>query len=232
MIAYKAYYGTQLGHRAYWNGQVVWDFGSYTRGQTAAAMLGFAMAQIDTLRLNKMDAAAKISVRGAAHTQEVIDIRMSDTGHVVTVMLPGSQEVENIRMNADSVFHAFAAGYTYGIVFSRGVAEAELLGAAMPRASDIVYGHGAAQAVLSGRANGSEEDLLQLVLRVCSEIDATGSAKAAEPERVSMGANMELTATARADVRSAWIDPVQTGKSLYIKQVYSAVQTGNSLKIQ
>lgn len=181
----KAYHGKYIAYRAWFNGKLIWSYGDDTMGDLVAALNAVAKPEPEVPDAILLQGEANTRGAGLAEVWE-LDPVLTQTGAGIS---------SNATPRAAETVHPMAAGvingratarpYTYGTVFTRGHAPAELSTQAKPNTAEAVRAVGVAD---FGNIDVASRPRPEEVPRILAAADATIDAPALpvpqEPEGV------------------------------------------------
>lgn len=193
----KAYQGKYIAYRAWFNGKLIWSYGDDTMGDLVAALNAVAKPEPEVPDAILLQGEANTRGAGLAEVWE-LDPVLTQTGAGIS---------SNATPRAAETVHPMAAGviqgratarpYTYGTVFTRGHAPAELSTQAKPNTAEAVRAVGVAD---FGSIDVASRPRPEEVPRILAAADATIDAPAVpvpqEPEGVVMKTSNGLTSNA------------------------------------
>lgn len=193
----KAYQGKYIAYRAWFNGKLIWSYGDDTMGDLVAALNAVAKPEPEVPDAILLQGEANTRGAGLAEVWE-LDPVLTQTGAGIS---------SNATPRAAETVHPMAAGvingratarpYTYGTVFTRGHAPAELSTQAKPNTAEAVRAVGVAD---FGNIDVASRPRPEEVPRILAAADATIDAPALpvpqEPEGVVMKTSNGLTSNA------------------------------------
>lgn len=199
MIANKAYAKNKFVYRAYFNGSLIWDYGTYTAGSLSAGMDGSAMPTMEELTPVLMQAEATLSGSGVPHVVEFEPYQAHAEASLDGYASPRAADVVHGNGVASATIQAVGAPSTYSQVFGAGQVVDTIDAQAMPRAVEIEYGAGVADAGIIASLCPTVDEFLQLVMNAGATIEGSATPQTQEPEKIVASAAAELTAIGCAE---------------------------------
>lgn len=181
----KAYQGKYIAYRAWFNGKLIWSYGDDTMGDLVAALNAVAKPEPEVPDAILLQGEANTQGTGLAEVWELDPVLARTGAEIIPNVMPRAAETVHPMAAGVIQGRATARPYTYGTVFTRGHAPAELSTQAKPNTAEAVRAVGVAD---FGNIDVASRPRPEEVPRILAAADATIDAPALpalqEPEGV------------------------------------------------
>lgn len=212
----KGYSGKHIAYRAYYKGQMVWDYGQDTQGDLLAALNAVARSQVESPTPIMLHGDATASGAGLADVRELDPVLVHADAELTSKTIPRAAEAVRAACQIDMGIRAIGAVATFGLVFTQGRADAELTAKAIPHTVGSVHAAGAAASLMAGALRPRTDAVWPVLAAARAEMRGELKHESQDTERVLMRSASALTASAGASaVPVHTVTFVYDGEELY-----------------
>lgn len=216
----KAYLGEQFAYRAYYNGQIIWDYTVDAIGTLASKLNAMARPIIETPTSIILYGDSSVIGAGMATTIEITPV-FGYTDADITIIAK-SRTAETVRTIGQMIsnFQAIGGATTYGVVYTRGNLEAYFHANAMPDTLELAYTYCDTSVSMSGFALASDCFVRDISLVADVDICGISTPKTQDVEKSLMCIESKLNSNAFIDtVPVHTVTFMHDGRELYKTKV-------------
>ena len=196
----KAYLGERFAYRAYYNGQIIWDYTVDAIGTLVSELNAIANIRTESPTPIMLCADIKFIGNGMARTLEITPVFAHASTDIIMATKPHTVETIKTMGQLISEFQAIGAASTFGVVFTRGELDVHSLGQATPDTIDTEGTLCMTELYMDGIAYANDDIVQHLSLVSDGNICSKSTPKSQDIEKSIMHVESALNANACTDV--------------------------------